>query len=369
MSQEADSKRKGGWWSNLVGTSAALDAARSEAEAVFKGLQTEIARLEEELATANEQVSTRDERIESLDAELRHNKRNLSDAQQLAASVRKLLEASEAQARKQREEFDAQRKRFEDREAEATAAREALERELKSAKSKSEALGASLKESEAKVEKAVAELLEARRRAEADKSASAQREKQASERAAEASRAIATLKGELDTGAIELAKERDRSRSAQSELERARARMSELERAKDDIERANAVAAKTHGAMEEARRGMELANTAIEKQLVEERASAERAQSELATARAAILVHEKSLVSARDALSERTAERDNERRAVEAERRAQRSLAEVTVTALRGALGARAALALAWVPSQGEGVAEALATIERALKE
>lgn len=377
MAQEGEAKRKGGWWSSLVGTDAALDAARAEAEAVFKSLHSEIARLEEELALARDERSKRDERVEELDAELRHAKQQSNQQQASLAEARKQLEASEAQARKQREELEAQRRVREQREAESAATRAAIEQELARANAKIDALGLSLKESEAKVEKAVAELLELRRRAESDKAAAAARERQATESGAEASRTIASLRAEIDTGAIELAKERDRTRAALAEADKARGRVSELERAKGDLERANSLVAKSNDELSHAKSALEAMTLSLDRQLSDERARASAnqtvidglraelqsaksetsaARAELATSKASVLSLEKSAAVAREESAARARERDAANAelartaiSLSEEREAHAATKAATERTLRALLGAKSGLALTLV--------------------
>lgn len=421
MSQEPDSKRKGGWWSSLVGTDAAVEAARIEAETVHKSLTTELTRLEDALDEANQTLAKRDERIETIDAELRNTRQTAATLLQNNNELRRQLDATEYQLRAQREQFDSQRKVLEEREFEAGTARALLEQELARVRAEVDSVRALVgKESEAKVERAVAELLELKRKGEAERTASAQREKAASDRAAEASRSIAALKAELDTSAIELVKERDRTRTVEAELDKLRARAAELERLKNDALKAQTVASEAQRMseaarwdaeqkstrMQESQRSLESqiaelvkskddverSNVTLAQQLVAERAKVTAVESatattrtELANARAAVLTHEKSLSTARAEATERGKERDEARRALSA---AQSALAEAqtakeqlasaqrmsaaltiaTTRALRAIAGPKAALALRLIEREGEGVSDAIASLERALQ-
>lgn len=421
MSQEPDSKRKGGWWSSLVGTDAAVEAARIEAETIHKSLTTELTRLEDALDEANQTLAKREERIETIDAELRNTRQTAATLLQNNNELRRQLDATEYQLRAQREQFDSQRKLLEEREFEAGASRALLEQELARVRAEVDSVRALVgKESEAKVERAVAELLEFKRTSEAERAASAQRERAASDRASEASRSIASLKAELDTSAIELVKERDRTRTVEAELEKLRARAAELERLKNDALKAQSTAGdaqrmsdaarwdaeQKYTRLQESQRSLdsqiaelakskddvERSNVTLAQQLVAERAKATAAESagattrtELANARATVLTHEKTLSTLRAESAERAKERDEAKRALSAAQtalveaqsakdqlaNAQRASAALTIATtrlLRAMAGPKAALVLQLVERDGEGVSDALASIERALQ-
>lgn len=362
MAGESDTRRKGGWWSSLVGTDAALQAARVEAEAVFKSFQAEIARLEDELERARGDLSARDERIEGMDAELRHTRAAATQQQQTASELRAQLATSEGQLRALRDTNEAQKRQLEARDADAIVAndaRAALDQELSRCKARCDSLARELAAANEKIERAAAELIEARRASERDKSAfaareqqSITREQQATARATEAARAITALEADVNTSAIELAKERDRTRVAQGELDKSRARITELERAKSDLERANAAASKSSDELLQSKMKLEGNIAAIDKQLDEERAKRARAEGELQRARAEADGSRAELATTRAAKTELEALAAKLGQQCADEKRAHDATKAHLGGALKAVLGEKSALALALVPRE-----------------